>query len=130
MVPFPQMAKLRQLARAPVVDWAEFPDSSHMDAYVTDQATYWPALKRFVEAHAGSSTGGAAAGARGKAGGARGGASGGGGGFAGAGRGHVLGGGGGGTSRLLGGSGGGGGGGGADEAGGVAAAADARRDEL
>lgn len=109
-MPFEQMVALKAAAAAPAVEWVEFPQSAHMDAYVTDHQIYWPALRDFITKHVAS---GAAS-------------------WAGRGAGRKLGGGGGGGgqgsgaagSRLL----GGGGGGGGEPL--VAEAADARRDEL
>jgi hypothetical protein len=49
MVPFEQMAKLHQAARAHSLEFLEMPDSMHMDAYLTNQELYWPALRDFLQ---------------------------------------------------------------------------------
>lgn len=51
MVPFAQMLRLQSAARSRVVQWVEFPDSQHMDAYMTNQELYWPALRDFLGSH-------------------------------------------------------------------------------
>jgi pimeloyl-ACP methyl ester carboxylesterase len=46
MVPFAHMQELNRLSNAPAI-WVEFPNSGHMDAYVTDEIIYWRALRDF-----------------------------------------------------------------------------------
>lgn len=50
-MPFSQMLRLHSAARSRVTEWIEFPDSQHMDAYMTNQELYWPALRDFLSTH-------------------------------------------------------------------------------
>jgi hypothetical protein len=73
MVPFSQMVRLHASANARVTEWVEFPDSQHMDAYMTNQELYWPALRDFLAAHVVDRAGeGAAGGGRRSGGGTEG----------------------------------------------------------
>jgi hypothetical protein len=69
MVPFSQMLRLKDAARANTLEWVEFPDSQHMDAYMTNQELYWPALRDFLAAHVVTRRGTGAGSARGSGGG-------------------------------------------------------------
>jgi len=69
MVPFSQMVRLHAVARSRVKEWVEFPDSQHMDAYMTNQELYWPALRDFLAAHVTNSSSGGGGGRGGGGGG-------------------------------------------------------------
>ena len=50
IVPFAHMEKLRAASKAPVT-WLENAASGHMDAYMTDSATYWRTMQKFWHEH-------------------------------------------------------------------------------
>jgi len=49
MVPPAQMRELWKLHKSPQCEWLAFPNGGHMDTWYTEQLTYWPALRNFLE---------------------------------------------------------------------------------